>query len=136
MLFGVLLHLLRSLTYPHTSPGGQNGTGKTREVSRYSSAVVCVGWVRHCWSRPVCGVSAAVADEPLPAATNTHIHTSCARISTMSDWDATVVIGKNTRGGAGGGAGGRQGPTAIERGKAVGAITENDRKGEWRVQAG
>ena len=67
---------------------------------------------------------------------HTHTHTSCARISTMSDWDATVVIGKNTRGGAGGGAGGRQGPTAIERGKAVGAITENDRKGEWRAQAG
>lgn len=48
----------------------------------------------------------------------------------MSDWDQTVVIGKNTRGGASGTGGGRQGPTAIERAKAVGAITENDRKGE------
>lgn len=48
----------------------------------------------------------------------------------MSDWDATVVIGRNTRGGASGGGVGRQGPTAIERAKAVGAVTENDRKGE------
>jgi hypothetical protein len=46
--------------------------------------------------------------------------------------DTTTVIGRNTRGGqSGGGGGARQGPTAYERAKAVGAITENDRKGEW-----
>lgn len=45
----------------------------------------------------------------------------------MSDWDAVTVIGSKSR--PGGGAG-KQGPTAIERGKAVGAITENDRKGK------
>lgn len=46
----------------------------------------------------------------------------------MSDFE-TVVIGKKARPhGAGGGE--RQGPTALERARAVGAVTENDRKGE------
>ncbi|CEH12636.1 mbf1-domain-containing protein [Ceraceosorus bombacis] len=35
---------------------------------------------------------------------------------------------RRTRGGQSGGGGGSQGPTAYERAKAVGAITENDRK--------
>ncbi|KAK0544034.1 multiprotein-bridging factor 1 [Tilletia horrida] len=43
----------------------------------------------------------------------------------MSDWDNVTVIGSKARPG---GSGGRQGPTAYERAKQVGAITENDRK--------
>lgn len=44
----------------------------------------------------------------------------------MSDWD-TVIIGKNARPAGSGGA--SQGPTALQRAKAVGAVTDNDRKG-------
>ncbi|WFD05278.1 multiprotein-bridging factor 1 [Malassezia vespertilionis] len=45
----------------------------------------------------------------------------------MSAWDQTVVIGQKVRPG-GSGAGGNQGPTALERAKQVGAVKENDRK--------
>ncbi|MCO5613750.1 hypothetical protein L7F22_068028 [Adiantum nelumboides] len=44
----------------------------------------------------------------------------------MSDFD-TVIIGKKARP-QGGGGGGERGPTALERARAVGAVTENDRK--------
>ncbi|CAO1615477.1 unnamed protein product [Sympodiomycopsis kandeliae] len=45
----------------------------------------------------------------------------------MSDWDSVTVIGKSTRpSGGGGGASGH--PTAYDRARAAGAITENDRK--------
>ncbi|KAN0063858.1 multiprotein-bridging factor 1 [Thecaphora frezii] len=44
----------------------------------------------------------------------------------MSDWDSKTVIGRGVR--PGGSSTGRVGPTAYERAKAVGAITENDRK--------
>ncbi|SNX87658.1 probable MBF1 - multiprotein bridging factor mediates GCN4-dependent transcriptional activation [Melanopsichium pennsylvanicum] len=44
-----------------------------------------------------------------------------------TDWDSKTVIGRGVRpSGGGGGVGG--GPTAYERAKQVGAITENDRK--------
>ncbi|PWN50009.1 putative MBF1-multi protein bridging factor mediates GCN4-dependent transcriptional activation [Violaceomyces palustris] len=43
-----------------------------------------------------------------------------------TDWDSTTIIGKKAR--PGGSGAGRQGPTAYERAKQVGAITENDRK--------
>lgn len=45
-----------------------------------------------------------------------------------TDWDSKTVIGRGVRpaGAAGGGA--KAGPTAYERAKQVGAITENDRK--------
>ncbi|EPQ27979.1 uncharacterized protein PFL1_04306 [Pseudozyma flocculosa PF-1] len=43
-----------------------------------------------------------------------------------TDWDSKTVIGKSVRPAGSGGA--RAGPTAYERAKAVGAITENDRK--------
>lgn len=45
----------------------------------------------------------------------------------MSDFD-TVIIGKKARPHGGGGGGGERGPTALERARAVGAVTENDRK--------
>lgn len=48
----------------------------------------------------------------------------------MSDFD-TVIIGKKARPFGAGGGEGRQGPTALERARAVGAVTENDRKGEY-----
>ena len=44
-----------------------------------------------------------------------------------TDWDSKTVIGRGVRHGTGGG-GGSSGPTAYERARAVGAITENDRK--------
>ncbi|KAL9937405.1 hypothetical protein V8E36_003814 [Tilletia maclaganii] len=44
----------------------------------------------------------------------------------MSDWDNVTVIGSKAR--PAGSGGGRQGPTAYERAKEVGAITDNDRK--------
>lgn len=43
---------------------------------------------------------------------------------TMSAWDQTIVIGRKAR--PSGGV--RQGPSSLERAKAVGAVTENDRK--------
>ena len=42
----------------------------------------------------------------------------------MSAWDQTVVIGRKAR--PSGGV--HQGPSRLERAKAVGAVTENDRK--------
>lgn len=44
--------------------------------------------------------------------------------------DTTTVIGSRTRGGASGTGSTRAGPTAQERARQVGAITENDRKSE------
>ncbi|PWY97002.1 putative MBF1-multi protein bridging factor mediates GCN4-dependent transcriptional activation [Testicularia cyperi] len=46
-----------------------------------------------------------------------------------TDWDSKIVIGRSVRpSGGAGGSGARVGPTAYERAKQVGAITENDRK--------
>lgn len=47
----------------------------------------------------------------------------------MSAWDQTVVIGRKAR--PSGGV--RQGPTSLERAKAVGAVKENDRKSAYFV---
>ncbi|KDN52818.1 hypothetical protein K437DRAFT_253752 [Tilletiaria anomala UBC 951] len=46
----------------------------------------------------------------------------------MSDWDTTVKIGYKARPAGSGAGGGDRGPTALERSKAVGAVTENNRK--------